>query len=141
MGGYITVTDFTLGKKPNVTVLFINSGKRPARLDLTVTKEEAREVFPKNPDADYIFDTTPSRSVVVPGQSASVNQTLREVHQSDLDLLNRGKFTFFIFAKAEYRDLRTNQHHWTHICVKYVPKLKSDTNSGFGNCEEYNDAE
>jgi hypothetical protein len=141
IGGYITVTDFSLGKKPNVTIVFVNSRKRPARLDLTAMKEEMREVFPKNPDADYIFDTVQSTSVIVPGQTAVLHQILGEVIQSDLDMLNGGKFTFFIFAKAEYRDLRTNQRHWTHICIRYIPKLTSDTNSGFGNCEKYNDAE
>jgi hypothetical protein len=140
MGGNITVTNFSIGKKPTVIVNFINSGRRPARLDLTEVQTLARETFPKNPDAEYTSDTTPSTSVVVPGQSTFLGPTLGEVIQSDLDLLDGGKFTYFIFAKVEYRDLRTNQRHWTHICVRYIPKLKSDANNGFRNCEEYNDA-
>lgn len=141
MGGYIGVTNFELGKKPTITVVFTNSGKRPARLDLTAVKEESRQVFPKNSDADYIFDTTPSASVIVPGQPSLTSQTLGEVVQPDLDLLNSGAFTYFIFAKVEYRDLRTNEHHWTHVCIRYMPAMKSATDNGFRNCTEYNDAE
>jgi hypothetical protein len=140
MGAYINVTNFSVGKKPNITANFLNSGKRPARLDLSAITEEAREMFPKNPDAEYIFDTTPSRSVIVPGQTSTMSQTLAEVTQANLDSLNDGKFTYFIFAKVEYRDLRTSQRHWTHICMRYMPKMKSDTDNGFRNCEEYNDA-
>jgi hypothetical protein len=142
MGGAIAVSDFEVGKKPVYVITFINSGKRPARLSLTATRENAYQIFPAQPDKEYIFDTTPSTSVIVPGQpSVSIGSSETEITQTAMDILKGGTYTFFVFAKVEYTDLRTNAKHWTHICERFIPKFKLGNDNGWRNCQEYNDAE
>lgn len=140
MGAAVTVAGFNLGQKPTVTLQVINTGRRPARVDLLTVKEEAREVFPRNPDEDYIPGRGHSTNIVVPGQSVTTVQTLGTVIQADLDLLNAKKYIYFIFAKIVYTDIRTGESHWTHVCYRYMPERKTETDSGFANCTEYNDA-
>jgi hypothetical protein len=61
------VTDFEAGKKPTFSLYFVNSGKRPARVDLTAYRANAFVKFPADPDKEYVSDTTPSTTIVVPG--------------------------------------------------------------------------
>jgi hypothetical protein len=141
MEAFISVANFEVGKKAIFSFTFTNSGKRPAKVDLTATRQNLYPGFPAEPDREYIFDTTPSTTIVVPGQSVSAPSTLPEPFAQPLmDLLNSGRFTYFAFGKVVYRDVRTDQPYWTHICLRYIPKFKSDTDNGFRNCAEYNDA-
>lgn len=143
MGGFIQVADFVAGKKPTYTVVFTNSGRRPARITLTANRENLYRGFPSDPDKEYMFDTTPSTNIIVPGQIVVSTQTADgEVTQPELDFLaEQSQVTFFIFAKCEYVDIRTNKQHWTHICMRYLPKFKSATDSGFRSCSEYNEVD
>jgi len=55
----------------------------------------------------------------------------------------KGAESYFIYAKVEYTDPRTNLAHYTHACWKYAFSLTPSTPSGFYNCstkEGYSDA-
>jgi hypothetical protein len=141
MGAYVSVANFTPGSRPTFTVAFVNSGRRPARVDLVATREGSYLAFPANPDREYVFDTTPSTDFIVPGGNVSSIQTVpNQLTQGEMNFFNAGTVTFFVFAKVEYRDPQTDARYWTHICMRYVPKMKTDTDSGFRNCQEYTDA-
>jgi len=141
MGASISVANFDVGKKTTFTTYFTNSGKRPARVDLTAMRENLYPRFPADPDREYIFDTTPSTNIVVPGQPVISIQSLTDpLTQMQMSLLTSGQLTYFIFGKIEYRDIRTNESYWTHVCLRYMPKMKTDTDNGFRNCAKYNDA-
>jgi hypothetical protein len=141
MGGILTVSNFDVGGKPLYSYVFINSGRRPARVTLIATKAKLYPVFPSAPDKEYSHDADPSTSVIVPGQSAVFTHLDEgEVSQHDMDVLKEGSFTVFSFAKVEYVDLRTDTHYWTHACIRFIPKMKIGNDSGWRNCNEYNDA-
>jgi hypothetical protein len=143
IGMVIEVTDFDLGKNPSIKVVFTNSGKRPARVDLSAWRGGLYLNFPFDPDSKYdLTSTSPSTTIVVPGQSFTMGDTIKEAMvQRDFDLM-KGEplMTYFVFAKVEYWDLQTNDFHYTHTCIRYVPRSKSATDNGFRNCKEYNDA-
>src|ERR1700691_3588014 len=75
MGAFISVANFGVGKKATFSITFANSGKRPAKADLTALRERSYAQFPPNPDSEYVFDTVPSTSVIVPGQASLVQST------------------------------------------------------------------
>ena len=141
MGAFVGVTDFEVDKVPTFTFVFTNSGRRPARIKLTAVRQNAYQTFPTDPTEEFIFDTVPSTLFVVPGQqSVSVIRGLSAISDTQMNLLLGGTVTYFAFANVEYTDARTNTPYWTHMCVKYFPKFKSATDSGWRNCPEYNDA-
>jgi hypothetical protein len=141
MAAFVSVTNFDIGKKPTFAITFANTGKRPARVDLTATRENWYAQFPSRPDQEYIYDTTPSTSFIVPGQSsASISALPEPLSQPEIAAAIAGHITYFVFGKVEYRDTRTNQSYWTHVCLRYMPNMKSDTDNGFRNCAQYNDA-
>ena len=140
-GGFYFVANFDVGQKATFSITFPNSGKRPAKIDLTASRERSYAQFPVNPDSEYIFDTVPSTSVVVPGQAAFVQLTApAPLSQGEMDVMVSGQLTHFVFAKIQYRDIKTNQSFWTHVCLRYMPQMKSATDNGFRNCAQYNDA-
>jgi hypothetical protein len=142
MGGYITVSNFAVGSEPSFTIVFTNSGKRPARLILVANRENGYASFPVDPDHAYIFEDTPSTSIVVPGQG-SLSPVLfgSPLTKQQMDELDSGKSIFFAFAKVEYQDIRTGAKYWTHLCMRYIPRMKTDTDNGFRSCTQYNDAD
>jgi hypothetical protein len=140
MGGSVGVTDFEVGKKPNFSVNFLNSGHRPAEVEFTSARERAYPSFPKNPDSEWSYDNTPSTSIVVPGQGVmSPSQLPYPLSQQEMDLLINGTLTYFIFGKIEYRDARTNKRYFTHVCTRFIAKLKTAIDNGWRNCAEYNE--
>jgi hypothetical protein len=141
MGASFSVTTFDVGKNPTFYISFANSGKRPAKVRLTASRENMYAAFPTNPDQQYIFDTVPSVSVVVPGQNVvSISRVSDPMTQIQMDVLASGQLTYFIFGKIEYTDIRTDKAYWTHACWRYMPKMKTDNDNGFRDCSEYNDA-
>lgn len=139
MGASASVANFEVGKKPTFVISFVNSGKRPAEVELTATRERSYPAFPANPDSEYVYDATPSTSIIVPGQQVLAPSQLEyPLSQPEMDALVSGALTYFIFGKIEYRDARTNVGYWTHVCIRYIPKKKSDTDNGWRNCTEYN---
>ncbi len=146
MGGYIQVSDFEADKKPTYTIVFTNSGRRPAHIDFSGAREDWYPAFPADPDREYwarVTDEQPSTNVVVPGQQViMVSQGTTPLTPVDLTWASTLDSThvFFVFADVNYTDLRTNEKHWTHICERYYPKMKTDKDAGFRNCKEYNDA-
>jgi hypothetical protein len=143
IGVVIQVTDFDLGKSPTINVAFTNSGKRPARVDLSVWTGGLYLIFPFDPDSKYdLTSVAPSTTIIVPGQTFTMGQTIKgALAQTDFDQMKGEPLqTYFVFAKIEYWDLQTNEFHYTHACVRYIPKAKSATDSGFRNCKEYNEA-
>jgi hypothetical protein len=143
IGGHIEVTNFEVGKSPTMTAVFTNSGKRPAKVDVSFERGGFYPTFPFDPDSQFITDGPRSTSFLVPGQATSMTLTFKGVlRQIDLDLANgmHPFQTYFAFAKIEYRDLQTNESHFTHVCVFYLPRLKTSSNSGFSDCQPYNEA-
>jgi hypothetical protein len=141
MGVSFSVADFDVGKKPIFRFIFANSGKRPAKVTIAKNRENVYREFPANPDSEYISEGATSTSIVVPGQNiVAVTAIATPVSQVLMDALLSGQITYFAFAKIEYTDIRTNKLYWTHECFKYLPSVKSDTDNGFRNCSEYNEA-
>jgi hypothetical protein len=141
MGGNITVADFEVGKVATFTATYTNTGKRPTRADLTAISAFPSASFPTDIEAKYHFDVSPSTTFVVPGQQAVATVDANAaLDQKGMDILASGTLRYFVVSKIEYTDLKTNAKYWTHLCTEYLPKRKSKTNNGFGNCTEYNDA-
>ncbi|MGF7180370.1 hypothetical protein [Tunturiibacter psychrotolerans] len=142
VGGSVTVSGFEVGSAAVISALFINAGKRSARITSIGIREFPAPSFPADPDTQFAKSgPVGSKSILIPGQVFSTNQTLPSpLTQTDLDLLKGGKMIYFIIAKAEYEDAQTKEKYWTHLCFEYYPEIKSSTNPGFGNCPEYNEA-
>ena len=138
MGGTIQVSDFETNKTPTYTVVFTNTGKRPAKTTLTETLSVPIDY---GDEPVYLaFDTTPSAAIVVPGQPVSATwQEKVPMDSALMALLDDGKVPFRIYAHVEYTDLRTGDKYWTHVCWRFMPKHPPGT-FGFTNCAEYNDA-
>jgi hypothetical protein len=143
IGGHIEVTNFELGKRPTVSTVFTNSGKRPAKVDVSFERSGFYSIFPFNPDSQFISNEGASTNILVPGQPTSMTSTSEGVlRQADLDLAS-GMYpfqTYFAFAKIEDRDLQTNESHFTHVCIYYISRLKTSSDPGFRNCHPYNEA-
>jgi len=141
MGTSFGVDSFASGATPTYTVVFTNSGKRPARVMLTQTMSSLvdygnKPVYPS-------YDVTPSISVAVPGQPLTTtwketNTAMNPISDVLLRLLAAGG-PFRVYANIEYTDIRTDIKYWTHACWRYTPN-QSPNAIGFSNCPEYNDA-
>ena len=140
MGAVASVANFDVGKKTTFAVTFLNSGRRPARVSFTGTHAQSYPRFPSDPDKEYVFDTTPSTNIAVPGQnilSASVSRT--ELSEAEMNAVTSGVLTYFLFGKIEYWDAKTNVGYWTHVCIRYMPTMKNETDNGWRNCTDYNE--
>jgi hypothetical protein len=139
LGASLSVADFESGKTPTYTVLFVNSGKRPTMVTLTQTFSGPFD-FKDSPQYRP-YDTTPSVSLIVPNQPLAASwKDNHPISEEEWKAINSDQIPFRIYAKAEYRDMRTNQHYWTHVCWRYTP-AHTAINGGFSNCSEYNDAQ
>lgn len=136
MGAGIVVKDFESGKTPTYAIAFQNSGQRPARVNLTATHSRFYNSFPDEPE--FNWDTTPSKSLVVPGQPAV--STWKGLSNDPVRANSMLDSTFYIYGKIEYADILTGKLYWTHLCWRYLPKMRDISNGGFLNCTEYNDA-
>lgn len=142
MGAFFSIDGFASNQTPTYSVGFINSGKRPARVILSQTLAIPLD---QGDDPVYVpYDTTPSVSVVVPGQSISsvwkeTDPARSPIPEGLMKMFDSGVVPFRIYAKIEYRDVRTSAAYWTHVCWRYTPKQLA-ANNGFSNCAEYNDA-
>ena len=142
-GAILTAQDaIEVGKTPGITVLFINSGKRPARVLISQIASNWFAVFPKNPPYPIPPGRVKSSDVVVPNSDviAKLILTQKPLDQATVDAAETGKpKKFFIYADIEYLDLRTQTKHFTHSCWEYIgndPALAK----GFYNSGDYNDA-
>jgi len=142
MSSMLSVSNFEIGKKPIFTWTYTNSGKRPAKITLQANREQMLSGFPKVPDSSYLLGATGSTNFIVPGQSMfAVSELDQTLTKETFDFLEQHpQVQFFAFAKVEYVDVKTNAKYWTHMCARYIPKMRSLANSGFLNCAEYNDA-
>jgi hypothetical protein len=142
IGAVFSISDFSAGKTPVFNVTFQNSGKRPARITLTQTLSINKDF---GEDPIYApYDTTPSTTFVVPGQpvisSWKGKDLLSPISEVLMKQLDAEIVPFRIYAKIEYTDIRTSKKYWTHACWRYLP-LHTAMHEGFGNCNEYNDAQ
>jgi hypothetical protein len=141
MGAMFGVNGFASGATPTFTVVFTNSGRRPAKVTLTEVASVLRD-YGNNPVYPP-YDITPSISVAVPGQPLTTTWKEKDVAMTPigdalLKLLAEGA-PFRIYANVEYTDIRTDTKYWTHACWRYTPN-QSPNAIGFSNCAEYNDA-
>jgi hypothetical protein len=142
MGMGLDVSPLEVGKNPVAHMLIVNSGKRPAQVDIANLQADFfPNGFPKNPP--YFFTpTTRSRNFIVPGSSLGLTMNLFQSNliASDLDLLNSGKTVLYVYAKVDYRDIKDRSSHFTHGCWRYLPKTVV-RDAGFVTCAEYNEAQ
>ena len=127
-----------LEKTPTYTIIFINSGKRPTKVTLTQTLAGPFD-FKDSPK--YLpYDTTPSISLVVPNQQLAASwKGESPISDEEWKGINADEIPFRVYAKVEYRDMRTNALYWTHVCWRYAP-THTAISGGFSNCSEYNEA-
>lgn len=140
MGAYFNVDGFSVGKTPTYTVTFINSGKRPAKVTLTQTLTASVDFGAKPIYRRY--DTTPSTTFVVPGQTIAASwkdDQMNPISEEFMRAFDSNSLPFRVYAKIEYTDVRTGGKYWTHVCWRYTP-THTAVNGGFSNCTEYNDA-
>ena len=128
------------GKIPSATIIFMNSGKRPARVTFSGAAVHWFDKFPRDPP--YPAMSLISTELVVPGAGVTqkFNLAKQPLSQTEVDAVNTGKpARWFLYAKIEYVDVRTGENHHTHVCWVYTgndPALAK----GFYNCGEYQDA-
>jgi hypothetical protein len=142
IGGNIHVSNFEAGKKPIFTFQFVNSGRRPAEVYKTNMRTGAYAAFPENPEDEFAgIATEASTNIVIPGQDYTTILTPQtELSERGKDALDSGVLVFYAFARVRYRDVRSHADYWTHICMRYYPIYKTETDPGFRNCARYNDA-
>jgi hypothetical protein len=127
------ITGFEPNKDLTVTLSIINAGKSPADIALEELGVGEFKTFPPNPL--YVkTKTKPSHTLAVPGTIVIQQKTFR-VDSSAFNRIASGRTMYFIYAHVDYRDVRTNQVHYAHICQMYMPDFKD-----FFICNAYNDA-
>lgn len=137
----INVVDFEVGKIAKAGFMFTNSGKRPGFVLFADLASHTYDSFPTNPD--YVRKPQiVSNGFVVPGASAGNLTPILEVplSQEALDALNSGNIKYYVYARVEYKDVRTNQRHFAHACLQYIASVSLPSRPGvFGNCNGYNE--
>jgi hypothetical protein len=134
----LSVENFEVDKEPRATIIFSNSGRRPAR----ITNAQYRwrvytPIFPENPE--YPTEGTEgSTNIVIPNSNSSAIFTIDKITAEQMEIFRRG--LFYIYAKVEYDDPATQEHHWTHACWRYT-YFEKGVRSGFYNCGTYNEAQ
>jgi hypothetical protein len=141
MGAAVVINKFAVNEKVSITFEFTNSGHRPARVEISKVRFNAYTGFPQDPEKEYIIDAVPSTTILVPGQPMFAPNTSDGLLAPQImSFLESRQLTYYAFGEVVYRDIRTNEEHWTHICIYYIPKAKTDSDPGFRNCPTYNDA-
>ncbi len=136
--------EIATNNSPTMFVVFLNSGKRPARVTSVEVQPNWFTVFPKNPPYGLDASRKSSASFMVPG--AQLVMKLRLINGKITDGLMaqlRGEKSYYVYAKIEYLDVRNSSVHYTHACWKYSASLTPSTPAGFYNCsteEGYTDA-
>ena len=136
----IDIRDWTVGQSPLATILYVNSGRRPAKLLLARFDSRDFEVFPKDlPYRQHRTDVH-GTGLILPNGSMSNTQTFARLTQDRLNDLGLRTHCFFIYASIDYEDPLTRTKHWTHGCWQYLPGF-NNLSSGFVNCAAYNDVD
>jgi hypothetical protein len=140
-GAVLSVDSFEVGKIPVGTIIFVNSGKRPAKVTLTEAMTHWFNAFPVHPP--YEFDTTPSVSVVIPNGTviSKFNLLKTPLSQQEMDASNRGiEASFFVYSNIEFSDIRTGKPHFAHFCWRYIGNVAVIA-KGFYGCREYSETD
>ena len=140
IGAYLQGANFEVGKKLPLSIIFMNSGRRPAKADLVVMHGNIYKTFP-DPEKEYDYSGMKSRVVIVPNSTTqSTTSPDHEMTDLELQIVNSGSSTFYVFAKMEYHDVRTQKKHWIHVCYQYIP-LSKVWAGGFQQCNQYNETD
>jgi hypothetical protein len=140
-GATLTQQDaIEVGKIPSATIIFVNSGKRPARVVLAESADNWYDKFPQKPS----YQTMPliSTEMVVPGSAVTdkFNLSKQPLSQLEVDTAQTGKpARLFLYANVEYVDVKTSERYFTHACWVYIGN-EPTLSKGFYNCGEYQDA-
>jgi len=138
-GTSISVDGFEVDKIPVATVLFFNSGRRPAKVIISEVNVHWFTRFPANPPYEHRIV---SHNIVVPNSPVinKFNIIKNKLSQLEIDAATVGNPKFFIYSNIQYIDIGTGNEHHTHSCWVYIgndPVLSK----GFYNCTEYQDAD
>ena len=135
-----SVEGFEVGKIPVATVLFVNSGRRPAKVILSEVGTHWYKNFPEKP----VYQTASrSVSIAVPNSQiiSKFNVAKIPLSQLEIDAAAAGvPARYFIYANVQYIDIGTGQKHHTRACWSYIgndPVLAKS----FYSCSEYQDAD
>jgi hypothetical protein len=137
-GTTLAVEGFEVNKIPVATVLFINSGRRPAKVIVAEVNSHFFAKFPANPPFEHQIV---SHNIVVPNTPV-INKygfTKTPLSKLEVDAATAGNPRLFIYSNIQYLDVGTGLEHHTHSCWVYIgndPVLSK----GFYNCSEYQDA-
>jgi hypothetical protein len=127
------IQDGAIGRRGNATVIFTNSGRRPAKVNRVQFDSNEYVAFPDSPR--YRRNIRNS-GLIFPNGTLTNTQRLGVVTQPEPDDLSR--HTLFIYASVDYEDVLTHAVHWTHGCWQYLSGVQN-TASGFVKCSTYND--
>lgn len=138
--GLISVTGFEVGKQAQVNVTFINEGRRPATVILARQNVRRYEVFPEKPF--YVDSGAHHGEFVVPTTGIGSSQWLSRGSLTDTDIatITTSTSAVYIYGEILYRDTRTGETHFSHVCDVYAPPRLSNP-GGWGNCSTYNDGD
>lgn len=139
-GATLSVDNFEVGKIPVITVVFSNSGKRPAKITLAQTSSKFFTDFPEKPP--FGSDTPPSTAIVAPGGTlvTKFNSFRANLSQDVLDAANAGNPSYFIYSDLEYTDVILNKQHWAHFCWQYIGNSLALAKAFYG-CHQYNETD
>lgn len=131
------ISKFEEGQPMTITVVFMNSGKRPAKVIATHIRAHNLKVLPENPT--YELEATSTVFMVPQGRLKSQITSLVPIGL--LNSMQAKGETFFIHGSVDYEDVRTNKTYWTHWCVNYMPQVPVVyfAKDAFLNCKTYND--
>jgi hypothetical protein len=127
------VQDFEDGKKATFTLKIKNGGKTPGDIKTVEMVGGDFDIFPENPPYP-VPKGPPSRGIVLPGLEVQISWSTT-INPTAIERLGASPKMFYVYAHAEYTDVRTRKAHTTHMCHVYLPELKN-----FYTCKEYNSA-
>jgi hypothetical protein len=138
IGTVIGWKDLEIDKLPVISISFLNSGKRPAKVTFSVVGHHLYKTLPPSPE--FPKETGfHSVALVVPGGSLRHDEALGIFSKGYVAEMVKSGETVFIYSKIVYEDVVTHETHWTHSCWQVAPD--SVGTWSLINCASYNEAD
>jgi hypothetical protein len=142
VGIALVVQDWNAKEQPTITIVYSNTGRRPAR-SLGVNANIAPlNRCPENPAYSRGKFSVKSTNIVFPNTPVTNGNKIEEtVGQMTAEAKKiEPKQKVYLFAKIDYQDVLTNESHWTHGCWQFLPGYSGATGS-FVSCPCYNEVD